>query len=127
MKSAREMKTAADYIKLAAKYTVLHKKWRTLLALDSWSITLDFDYDEYPANAADCATQPEYEQAQIVVHLVKVAHDYPKDHQLEAVVVHELVHAMSWGSNETECERITKTVLRVYDHNMAKKPERDFK
>ena len=121
------MKTRADYEKVERRIRAMFKKWRAILALDHWSITLSFDYAEYPENGADCTAQPEYYQAQIVVHLVKLLKDYPEAHQWEDMIVHELVHALSWSSNETEVTRLTTAILRAHDYNLAKKPTRDFK
>lgn len=97
--------TAVATRRLVARYV---RKWTPRMAMDQWSITIDFSSSlETPAI---CYPEPRYEEATIVFNQRRLA-EYSKE--IEQVVVHELVHCIAWSASEAAVSRIARALLRT--------------
>lgn len=95
----------------------LVRTWQPRLLLDTWALTVQVT--RRMDAAADCEARPEYLEALLRFNPALIR---PED--LEAVVVHELLHCHTWAlwevaedgdrvRAEREHERLTSTLQRV--------------
>ena len=66
--------------------------WRNVLRLGAWGIEVEADPPTDADGAADCAAKPEYLIAQLWFDLKAL----DKPGELDAAVVHELLHLYCW-------------------------------
>lgn len=88
-------------------------KWRPILGLESWGLTVCYDETEH---LATCAAQPQYEEAKLHFNLRQMRVELPPTlAAVEELVLHELVHCIAWKANERTVSRITRSILRARD------------
>jgi hypothetical protein len=88
-------------------------KWRPIMGLQSWGLTVRFDE---PEHMATCAARPQYEEAVINFNLPRVRAELPNNvAATEELVVHELTHCLIWKSSERAVSWVTRTILRARD------------
>jgi predicted SprT family Zn-dependent metalloprotease len=91
----------------------LVKKWRPILGLESWGLTVLYDEREH---LATCAAKPEYEEATLHFNLGCIRRELPPTlAAIEELVLHELTHCIAWRANERTVSRITRSILRARD------------
>lgn len=98
---------------LRARIERLVKKWRPILGLESWGLTVLYDATDC---MACCEAKPSYEEATLRFNLRRVRAELPPTlAALEELVVHECVHCLAWRANERTVSRITRSILRARD------------
>ena len=91
----------------------LVKKWRPILGLDSWDITVG--YDE-PTHLGTCEALPAYGEAIIRFNLPRIKRELPNCvAALEELVLHELVHCVIWKNSERAVSQVCRSILRARD------------
>lgn len=98
---------------LRARVERMVKKWRPVLGLESWGLTVLYDETEH---LATCAAKPAYEEATLHFNLSAMRRELPPTlAAVEELVLHELVHAVIWRANEKAVSRVTRSLLRARD------------
>ena len=80
--------------KLLALVSAHLVRWRATLGLEDWRITLERD-DSAPLMAG-CEADPSYKTATVTVNTRRMLSEDLDALEVEAVMVHELVHAKEW-------------------------------
>lgn len=104
---------ALTHAHIRSRITRIFNKWRPIMGLDAWLLTLRFDETEA---LGTCAAKPNYEEATINFNLPRIKRELPHTmYALEELVVHELTHCIIWRANETAVSRVARAILRARD------------
>jgi len=68
------------------------KHWAKLLGLAGWTIVVTFDRDDDDGSEAFCGAAPEYRHVRLNFDISK----WKASEDLDAMVCHELLHAVVW-------------------------------
>lgn len=89
----------------------LVRYWRKQLDLEGWVIHVRFT--ETGRLVASCKARPAYEYAIVNFNLPRLRADLFERVELEEVVVHELVHCVSWKASERAVTQLSRALLRA--------------
>lgn len=85
-------------------------RWRPVLGLEGWDITLSFNETECQAC---CKAQPKYLKAELCFNVRRIRKELRRIAQREELVLHEMVHCVIWKASETAVSQVTLSLLRA--------------
>lgn len=98
---------------IRARVNRLVAKWRPVLGLESWGLTVLFDEQK---DLANCTVKPGYEEATIRFNVKRMRRELPNVMPAyEELTVHEMIHCVLPRSSEREVSRVTRSILRARD------------
>ena len=104
---------ALTHAAIRSRIERIYNRWRPIMGLDAWLITLRFDEQDA---LGTCLAKPAYEEATINFNLPRIKRELPHTmFALEELVVHELTHCIIWRANETAVSRVARAILRARD------------
>ena len=94
------LKIGKTHDEIAARVQFYMLRWVPRLGLDSWTFFVRFRPLNKDAMAEVNAEHPEYESATLYFNAAKIRKEGVKWGELEAIVLHELLHVLVWEMME---------------------------
>ena len=94
------------------------EKWKRVLGLTAWVITVRFNLREGYGEATVDDNMPQYESARLAFNTRLMRSEKATDNEIEACVLHELIHLLLWDlvgehANDAEEEQEDRIVQRL--------------